>query len=250
MTIKPIINFAHRGASAYCPENTMAAFHKALELGATGIETDVQVAKDGTVVIIHDETLTRTTGDPRLVKDINYEEMKALDAGSWFDPTFAGESIPSLEQLLQLLADKDTILNIELKNTYVLYPDIERKTIELVHKYNMADRVIISSFNHYALAACKDIDSSIRTGILYVEGLYEPWNYAATLRADALHASKYAVIPEWVLAAQAHGIAYHPYTVNEINELEKLVAMNVDGIITDYPDRLAELLNKRGAVAE
>jgi len=228
----------------------MAAFKKAIELGATGIEIDVQIAKDGTIVIIHDESLKRTTGDPRLVKDVDYEEMKALDAGGWFAPEFAGEPIPTLEQLLQLLADTTIILNIELKNGVILYPDIERRTIELVRAYNMADRVIISSFNHYSLAACKAIDPGIRTGILYMEGLYEPWSYAKTVNADALHAYKYAILPEWVAEAAACGIAYHPFTVNEQHEMEKLAALGVSGIITDYPDRLAAVLKAKGAGGE
>lgn len=228
----------------------MAAFSKALELGATGIEIDVQLTKDGTVVIIHDESLKRTTGDPRLVKDVDYEEMKTLDAGGWYSPQFAGEVIPTLEQLLQLLADTDIILNIELKTGVILYPGIERKTIDLVQAYHMTDRVIISSFNHYSLVTCKEIDPSIKTGILYIEGLYEPWKYAATLQAEALHANKYTVMPEFVAEAAAHGIVYHPYTVNEPQELKRLVDMGVAGIITDYPDRLAAIIKERGDSAE
>lgn len=248
--INQIINFAHRGASAYCPENTMASFRKALELGATGIETDVQRTMDGRLVLIHDESLERTTGDKRLVKDVSFEELSALDAGTWFESSFACEGIPALEELLELVKDKETIVNLELKNGVVLYPGIEEQLIEAVRKYGLSDRVVISSFNHYSLAICKQLAPEIKTGILYMEGLYRPWDYAATLHADGLHAFKYAVLPEWVEEATAQGIAYHPFTVNDVREMERLIGFGVSGIITDYPDRLHALLKQRGAKAE
>lgn len=228
----------------------MAAFSKSLELGATGIETDVQMTKDGIVVILHDESLERTTGRRQLVKDTEYAELMALDAGSWFDSAFQAERIPSLEQLLELIKHTDTILNIELKNGIVLYPEIEHKVIEAVRAFQMSDRVIISSFNHYSLVQCKRLAPEIRTGVLYMEGLYRPWDYAATLQADALHPYKYAVTPEWIAEAAAHGIVYHPFTVNESLEMERLIDAGAAGIITDYPDRLAEVLTRKGAQTE
>lgn len=240
--MKRTINFAHRGASAYCPENTMVSFKRALELGATGIETDVQMTKDGQLVIIHDESLKRTTGDARLIKDITYDELTDLDAGSWFDPSFKGERIPALEQLLELVQNKGTIVNIELKNGIFQYPDIEQKVINMIQAYGMSDQVVISSFNHYSLVTCKEIAPDIRTGILYAEGLYRPWEYAATVQADALHAIKFAVTPEWVEEAAANGVVYHPWTVNAEAEMVQLLNAGVAGIITDYPDRLAKLL--------
>lgn len=245
---RPVI-FAHRGASAVCPENTMAAFRKALELGADGIETDVQMTKDGVPVLIHDESLLRTTGNPSLVKDVTWEELQSLDAGSWFDASFSSERVPSLEALLEWIADGTEVVNLELKNGIVQYPGLENKVIEMVNRYGMADRIVISSFNHYSLVACKELAPHIRTGILYMEGLYRPWEYAARLRADALHAYKYAVLPEWIAEAAAAGIAYHPFTVNEETEMERLVLAGAAGIITDYPDRLARLLDRKGASA-
>lgn len=241
-----IINFAHRGAAGHCPENTMISFVKALEFGATGIETDVQMTKDGQLVLIHDEALQRTTGSSQWVKDVTLDEMKALDAGSWFHENFAGERIPTLGELLDLVRDKETIVNLELKNGVVLYPELESRVIEMVRKYELSDRVIISSFNHYSLVECKKIAPEIRTGVLYMEGIYEPWNYAKHIGADALHAFKYAVRPELVSAASEQGVPYHPFTVNEQQEMRVLIAAGVAGIITDYPDRLAELLSNEG----
>ena len=244
--MKKVINYAHRGASAVCPENTMAAFVKSLELGATGIETDVQMTKDGHLVLIHDEAINRTTNGSGYVKDMTFEQLSVLDAGSWFGESFEGERIPTLEELLRLLHQRDTILNIELKNGIFMYPGMEEKVIDLVRKYEMSDRVVFSSFNHYSLAFCKSIAPEIRTGILYMEGLFRPWDYAATLGADALHAYHYAVLPEFVLEATEHGKEYCPFTVNEPERMKLLIEAGVSGIITDYPERLAELLSTKG----
>lgn len=241
-----LINFAHRGASAVCPENTMAAFEKSLELGATGIETDVQMTKDGRLVLIHDETLKRTAGAEGFVKDYTYEELSKLDAGGWFGEAFQGERIPLLEELLELTQSRGTIVNIELKNSSVPYPGLEEKVIEAVNQFKMGDRIVVSSFNHYSLLHCKRVDSEIRTGILYMEGLYEPWEYAKRIQADALHAYKKAVLPEWVAEAQRNGVVYHPFTVNDENEMKSLIEAGVAGIITDYPDVLSGLLQTKG----
>lgn len=241
-----LINFAHRGASAVCPENTMAAFAKGLELGATGIETDVQMTKDGKLVLIHDESVTRTTGAEGLVQDYTYEELSKLDAGSWFGEAFQGERIPLLEELLELTKSHGTIVNIELKNGHIQYPELEKRVIEVVRNYKMSEQIVISSFNHYSLVECKNIDPDIRTGLLYGEGLYKPWEYAKLAKADALHAYHQAVLPEWVEEAQQSGVVYHPWTVNTEERMKDLIHAKVAGIITDYPDVLNRLLQSEG----
>ncbi|BCG57716.1 glycerophosphodiester phosphodiesterase [Paenibacillus sp. URB8-2] len=242
-----ILNFAHRGASAVCPENTMAAFRRSLDLGATGIETDVQMTRDGQLVLIHDEELSRTTNGSGYVKDKTLEELRALDAGAWFgDGSFAGEKIPRLEELLELLLERDTVLNIELKNGIFPYPGMEEKVIAAVRAYGMSSRVVISSFNHYSLVHFKTLAPDIETGILYMEGLYRPWNYAATVGAEALHANHLAVLPEFVREAAQNGVVYHPFTVNDPKRMEFLIDAGVAGIITDVPDVLARLLARKG----
>jgi len=240
----PII-FAHRGASGTRPENTMAAFRRAVELGATGIETDVQLSADGEPVLIHDETLTRTASAPGWVGDKTYEELRGLDAGSWFHPDFMGERIPHLHELLKLAREWNIIVNIELKNTVRAYEGLEKKVIEAVRGHGLERQVILSSFNHYSLALCKKLAPEIRTGILYMEGLYRPWAYAKTLGADALHAYDPAVQAEWVREARTEGVDYHPFTVNEEGRLRELIGMGAAGVITDYPDRAARLLKER-----
>ncbi|WP_379135702.1 glycerophosphodiester phosphodiesterase [Paenibacillus sp. sgz500958] len=243
--MKRIVNFAHRGASAVCPENTMTAFRRSLELGATGIETDVQLTKDGQLILIHDEDLKRTTNGTGNVKDKTLEELRMLDAGSWFSADYSGEKLPTLQELLQLLQGTDIILNIELKNGVFLYPGMEEKVIAAVREFRMEERVILSSFNHYSLAHCKSLAPEIRTGILYIEGLYRPWDYAATLGATALHAYEYAVLPELVTEAAEHSMDYHPFTVNNPERMKQLIDAGVSGIITDVPDVLAGLLTAK-----
>ncbi|WP_027092230.1 glycerophosphodiester phosphodiesterase [Cohnella thermotolerans] len=240
-----VLNIAHRGASAYCPENTLAAFRRSIELGATAIETDVQMTLDGQLVLIHDEELLRTTGCSKLVAETTMQELRQLDAGSWFDPAFMDERVPALHELLELVKPTSLQLNLELKNGVVPYPGLEEAVIEEIRRFGMADRVIISSFNHYSLMQCKRLAPEIRTGILYMEGLYEPWEYARRIGADALHAYYYAVLPEWVAQAAERGVAYHPFTVNEPEVMRKLLDAGVAGIITDYPDVLAGLLAEK-----
>jgi len=235
-------NFAHRGASGYAPENTMAAFVKAVQLGANAIETDVQMTKDGQLVLIHDETLRRTAGIDGWVKDYTLAELKELDFGGWYGESYRDERIPTLGELLDFAKEHDLYLNVELKNGVVPYPELELRTAELIRKAGMIDRVIISSFNHYSLVLMKQLAPDIQTAILYMEGLYEPWAYAKRVGASALHPIYLAVTKEWVTQAREAGIRYHPFTVNGEAEMAALLQAGVDGIITDYPDRLAKLL--------
>ncbi|WP_172197289.1 glycerophosphodiester phosphodiesterase [Saccharibacillus qingshengii] len=237
----PII-FAHRGASGTRPENTMAAFRRAVELGATGIETDVQLSADRQPVLIHDETLSRTAGASGWVGDKTYGELRSLDAGSWYHPEFMGERIPHLDELLELARITGIVVNIEFKNTVCAYEGLEQIVIEAVRRHGLEQQTIFSSFNHYSLALCKKLAPEIRTGVLYMEGLYRPWEYAKSLGADALHAYEPAVRADWVREALEAGADYHPFTVNDESRLRELIAMGAAGLITDHPDRAARLL--------
>ena len=138
-----------------------------------------------------------------------------------------------------------TIVNIELKNGSIQYPELEKRVIETVRHYNMSEQIVISSFNHYSLVECKHIDPEIRTGLLYGEGLYKPWEYAKLAKADALHAYHRAVLPEWVEEAKQHGVVYHPWTVNDEEQMKTLIDAGVAGIITDYPDVLGDCYKLR-----
>ncbi|WP_179031301.1 glycerophosphodiester phosphodiesterase [Paenibacillus kribbensis] len=246
-TTEKVTNFAHRGASGVCPENTMAAFRHALELGATGIETDVQRTQDGHLVLIHDESLERTTGSPLDVRDITLQELNTLDAGGWFDEKFQGERVPLLDELLELAQSSDTVINLELKNSIYRYPGMEEEVVAAVRRFGLERRVILSSFNHESLALCARLAPEIRTGALYIEIMVRPSEYAAQFGVTALHAHKHAVTPEAVAEALAIGVVYHPWTVNEPEEMKRLLEAGVSGIITDYPDRLVHILASRSS---
>ncbi|MTI57044.1 glycerophosphodiester phosphodiesterase [Geosporobacter ferrireducens] len=232
---KPLV-IGHRGAAAYAPENTMASFQKALTLGAGGIEIDVQMTKDGRLVICHDETVDRTTDGSGAIQALTLKEIQMLDAGSWFSENFRGEKIPVLEELLDFLRGRDILLNIELKNGIVLYRGLEEKVLEALRIYHMEHYTILSSFNHYSLLRLKELNPRIKTGVLYVAGLVEPWEYARRIGADALHPIYYSVLPEIVTGAQVHQMPIYTYTVNEMKDLERIFSLGVAGIITDYPD--------------
>lgn len=237
----PII-IAHRGASAYAPENTMSAFEKALEMGVGGIELDVHLTKDGHIVVIHDEKVDRTSNGSGWVKDMTLDELKQLDFGSWFDKKFKDQRIPTLEQVMELLSGWDGLLNIEIKSDVVIYQGIEQKLIDLVEKYNMVSKVIMASFNHYCLLEVQRISPEMKIGLLYVAGLITPWEYAQKLKADALHPLHYSVTPEMIENCKEYGIEVNPYTVNEPEHIKKVALAGVDGIITDVPDIASQIL--------
>lgn len=239
---QPLI-IAHRGASAYAPENTMTAFEKALQMGAGGIELDVQLSSDGQLVVIHDEKLDRTSDGRGWVKDRTLEELKALDFGSWSSAGFAGEKIPLLEEVMDLLKQQDILLNIEIKTGIVPYPGIEQKTADIILKYNMQDRVIVSSFNHYSLVEIRRLQPEIKTGVLYMAGIYEPWKYAAGVGACAIHPLFYNVQAQIMEGCKENGISVNTFTVDQPEMIRKVALAGVDGIITNVPDAALKVLS-------
>ena len=237
-----IINYAHRGASGYFPENTKLSFNKAIELGATGIETDVQMTSDGILVLIHDEYVNRTTNGLGLVKDFTYAELTKLDAGSWFNKNYNAEKIPRAEDLIVLAKENDILLNLEIKTGIIMYPGIEEKLIEMLYKYEYQSKVILSSFNHYSMVHCKNISKEIKTGLLYMAGLYHPEVYCKSTKADALHPYFHSINKDIIDEAKKEGLLVNPFTVNEEVHMKNLINAGVDGLITNYPDKLKKVL--------
>lgn len=235
--------YAHRGASGYAPENTMAAFSKAVEMGAEGIELDVHLSRDRSLIVMHDEYVNRTSNGNGLIKDMTLKELKRLDCGSWFGEKFAGEQIPELEEVLELLKNWDGILNIEIKDGSDLYPGIERKIIDTVRLFCFEEKVIFSSFNHYSIRDIKSNASYLKAGLLYGEKLYEPWNYAGTVGAEALHPPYFLVDDNMMNCCKANNIAVNTWTVNDEAEMTRLVKLGADGIITNYPDIAVKMRN-------
>ncbi|WP_285768863.1 glycerophosphodiester phosphodiesterase [Peribacillus sp. SI8-4] len=227
--------FAHRGSAGTHPENTMSAFNEAARVGAEGIETDVQLSKDGAVVIIHDEKLDRTTNASGYVKDRTLQELKTFHASFGFKGKWGKEKIPTLEELLIWLNRNQMWCNIELKNTFFLYPGLEEKVIQLVRAYKMEERIIISSFNHYSLVNCHQLAPEVQTAPLYRDGLYMPWVYAKAIGASAIHPSIRAAPDIIIQACLRMGMPVRPYTINKTDEMKRLFELGCSAIITDYP---------------
>lgn len=220
--------WAHRGASGSAPENTLAAFRLAVAQGADGVEFDVQLTRDGEVVVIHDETVDRTTNGTGGVVDIDLAALQRLDAGE-------GETIPTLAQVLDLLRPTSLMINIELKNTVEPYPGLEDKVLGLVGERGLEDRVIYSSFNHYSVQALAR--QGLPTGLLFSEPIVEPWLYAQHVGARAIHPYWPCVeAPGWVEGCRAAGIAINCWTVNDPDAMARMIELGVDAMITNHPD--------------
>jgi glycerophosphoryl diester phosphodiesterase len=233
--------FAHRGASGNAPENTMAAFRLAVEQGCEAIELDVQLTRDGEAVICHDHFLNRTTNGSGLIKDYTLAELQRLDAGGWFGETFAGERIPSLDEFLSFIAKTNVTVNIELKNLPIAYEHIERKVVELIHKHGMAEKVILSSFDHYSLAIAAKLDSSLKLGVLFATRLIEPWKYVARLpfAAYSIHPHFSFVDEEYVKECHNLGFKVIAYTVDDTDWYKHYRRFGIDGIFSNYPERFS-----------
>lgn len=237
--------FAHRGASGTHPENTMAAFKKAVSLPIEGVELDVHLSKDGVPVVIHDEAVDRTTDGAGFVKDLTFDELKELDAGSWFSEEFRGERIPSLREVLELFAGTGHRLNIELKSDIFPYPGMREKVIGLVKEFGLGRRVILSSFDHETIRAAKQEAPDLETGVLFMEILSDAPAYAASIGADALHSAiPFAVRGPGQRAADS-GSVLRVFTVNSREHAGWVAASGARAIFTDYPEKMLELFGGR-----
>jgi glycerophosphoryl diester phosphodiesterase len=242
--MKPLI-FGHRGASAYAPENTLAAFALAFDLGADGVELDVSVTRDGVPVVLHDDTVDRTTNGRGTVKDMTLEELKRLDAGERFRPKYRGERIPTLEEVLAEVGQRG-IVNIELKSGRLAVVGLETVAVaNVIRKARAQDRVIISSFNHFALHRIKALDARLTLGLLYFNRV--PLGFPRTLgrpfaQPAALHPRFTVVTGEFVKWAKSKGYKLNTWTVDDPAEARRLADLGVDSIMTNCPDVLKQAL--------
>jgi glycerophosphoryl diester phosphodiesterase len=236
--------FAHRGSAGTHPENTMIAFYEAERAGADGIELDVQLTKDGQIVVIHDETIDRTTDGTGWVKDFTYHELQQFNAAYKFANQYGTCRIPLLEEVLAWICSKPLFLNIELKNSVIAYEKLEEKVIAMIRHYRLEDRTILSSFNHNSMARCHRLAPAIETALLYIEPLYEPWHYVCVMRAKGLHPYHRNVTEPFIRQARRHQIAVRPFTINKESLMKKMFQYKVDAIFTDYPLQAREVLKK------
>lgn len=225
----------HRGASKLAPENTMYAFELAYQLGAEGIETDVQLTKDNIPVLIHDETLKRTTNGNGYVKDFTYDELKQLDAGSWFSSEFSDARIISLEEFLVWIKPKDLSVNIELKNNKINYKDLETIVYDQLKSHRLLQRSTISTFSRDSIKRLSVYRDELEIAFLTSKKKPNLVNYAKGLGANALHI-KYRLLNEEIMEqANAQKMPVRIYTVNKYKQMIHCYRLGCDGIFTDVP---------------
>jgi glycerophosphoryl diester phosphodiesterase len=244
--MKDIVRIAHRGASGdgHAPENTLAAFQKAIEMGVDGVECDVHCTKDGSVVVIHDHTLNRTTDVKGTVEEMTLGEVKKADAGSWFDPRFAGERVPTLRELLKLTKGK-AITVIEIKSE-----NMADKVIKEIKDTGAESEVVIISFHASALKDAQKINPRIPRGFLIGgrkairrrTGILDLIQQAAEAGASILDLSSKIVTPSLVRESHLRGVGVWAWTVDDETEMKTLAEMYVDGITSNYPERLRSAL--------
>ena len=241
----PPVRIAHRGASGQglAPENTLAAFEYAVQIGADVLEADIQVTGDGELVVIHDATLDRTTNGTGLVAERTLQDIRKLDAGSWFDRRYRGERVPTLAELLDLARNRALVL-IELKSDFV-----SEKTLSVIEELSASDHVIIQSFNPDTIERVNLLSRSLPTSLLVGKLPTTPSRVRArrlaaqVLRvgANALSVWHATLTPAFFEEMRKRAISVWTWTVDEEIIMRDMVLMGVQGIITDYPDRLNQV---------
>jgi len=232
---------AHRGASSKYPENTMIAYKQALKDGADAIELDIHLSRDKIPVVIHDETVDRTTDGYGFVKDYSVSELKKLSAGHWKGWKFRKAEIPTLEEVLAWIQSTPLDLVIELKNNLFPYKGMEEIMLDLIDKYRMMERTIFSSFNHDSLLKIKRLNHNAETAPLYSKPIPDPVRYAKSIGASGLHPYYRITTEQLVRTLHKNGLKIRPYTVNSPHFMAILFRWGVDAVITDEPAQAAKL---------
>lgn len=238
------INFAHRGFSGEFPENTMLAFQKAVETGCDGIELDVHLTKDGKIVVIHDHTLDRTTNGSGFVRDYTLEELKQLNAAAHFKGNFKGVTIPTLEEYFDFIKDYPILSNIELKNTSYYYSNLEEKVIEMIYAYHLEEKTMFCSFNIPSMMRCKELAPQLKTGLLYGEELGNCGEFTQKCHADFWHPHYSKMRAEDFKNCAVHGVGVNVWTVNDESVMKEMLDYQVNGIITNFPNKLNKLMKR------
>ena len=225
-----ILKIGHRGAKGYEPENTLISFEKAIEMGADGIELDVHLSLDGHLIVIHDETIDRTTNGIGIVNQLTLQVLKSFTINERYN-------IPTLEEVLDLV-DQRCFVNIELKNQ-----DTAEKVVQLIEHYISDknwnnDHFLVSSFDWNALQQVRFFNENIRIGVLTETDLDLAISFARFIKAEALHPDYQLLTHEYTAKIQEKGILVFPWTVNEKIDIQRMKSFNVNGIITDFLDRV------------
>ncbi|HLZ13838.1 MAG TPA: glycerophosphodiester phosphodiesterase family protein [Candidatus Acidoferrum sp.] len=227
---------AHRGASGYAPENTLAAFRKAVAMGLSFIETDLQLSRDARFVAIHDDTVNRTTNGQGGVHDLTLAELRRLDAGSWFGSSFAGERIPTLEEILEFAKRHDVVFYLELKPGGSWGG--EHALIGALRESGEIARVVVISFDSALVAAVRRVEPTLMTGLLFDGQFEKPIERTLEIGARQLVIRGDLVTPALIAEARRNDLQVICWTVNHPAHMRLLASAGVAGIMSDYPDRL------------
>ena len=233
---------AHRGASGYAPENTLASVLTAVKQQVNCIEIDVRLTQDKVPVICHDAAINRTSNGVGYIHDLKLEELKKYDFGLWYSRDFKCERIPTLEEIFILVKDSDVKINIELKHGPVKVDEFEKIVMGLVYKYSMKERVILSSFNHMSLKKLYEMDQSLKLAPILHINLINLGNYLDNLGINiySIHPNHIYITESMIEIAQNRNLKIYTYTVNDIQTAKRYIDMGVDGIITNKPLLLKE----------
>ena len=237
-----MLAIAHRGASGYAPENTLAAFRRAIAQGVSFIETDLHLTRDAHFVAIHDETVDRTTGGHGAVQNLTLAEVRRLDAGSWFASEFMGERIPTLDEILEFARKNDVVFYLELKPSG--FWGGEHALISQLRNSAEIARSVIISFDPVILANLRKIEPTLMTGLLYAGELENPFEKAVEIGVRQIAVRGDLVSPNFLDQARKRDLQVVCWTVTSPAHMRLLVAAGVDGIMSDYPDRLLSVLKK------
>lgn len=232
------VNYAHRGASAYAPENTMSSFRKAFQIGSNGIELDLQKTKDGKIVIFHDDEIDKKSNGAGKISDYTYKELLAFDFGSWFGKEFKNEKIVLFEDFLRAVLDKNLILAVELKEE-----GIERETLEIINKYYNKDNIFITSFIYNALSNIRKLDNNIKIGWLIEEAINKK-NVLELIKISGNQICPPAklVSKEGIKLARKNGLGVRLWGVSNEELMEKVYKLDIDGMTVNFPDKLKQLM--------
>ena len=230
--------WAHRGASAYAPENTMEAFRLAHEMGADGVEIDVYFSRDGQIVICHDEKMDRVSNGQGSVTDYTVEELKVFDFGCKFYGERRGIKIATIDELYAFAHETGLKINVEVKSAS---PDMPAALIAKAREYDVEDLIYYSSFHHLQLVRLSALDPSVRVAPLYSQVLVNMEDYAEKMGAWAVHplfTIPMLTIPSLIEDCHKKGVLVNPWTANNENDIRFCVEAGADGIISNYPDRV------------
>jgi len=247
-TPRPIV-IAHRGDKSHAPENTLAAFKMAAEKGADAIEFDVKLSADGQVIVLHDQTMERTTNGTGNVSSLSLAALRELDAGAWFSEQFHGERIPTLDEVFETVG-KRLLMNIELTNYATPSDELVPKVVDLVKKHALQDRILFSSFLPRNLRKARLLQPEVPRGLLAMPGIVGLWARTFGWHGDffALHPYLREVNPSLIQRVHAAGKRVHVWTVNSEEDLKRMIDLKVDAIFTDDPGHALHYVREKHVI--